>query len=324
MRIGGQIMEARHAARDEVGDVPRAGSDGTLALLVVGAGGFLGAHCAAEARHQGWRVSEWLSSSDDGARWLEQLAQGVFAAVINAAAAPYRTPEIDYLDSYVQSNILLPQRLGDAAGASATPLVQVGTRWSLGESGAVPNSLYGATKAFGDYLATHSTTVRSPRVADGRRISVRVRDMMGSGDRRQKLPSLLAQAASTGIPLPMTAGDQLLDPQDVRDVAAALVKAAACLSRAESLPLFTEVAIQPLSVKQFVNDWERATALHVPIDWGQLAYRGTELFAMPLIHPVLPTFSARAREETYRSTVSGAMSARATSTIRSSRQSDGS
>ncbi len=319
-------MEARHTAQDARGEVSpaRVDSNGRPALLVVGAGGFLGTHCAAEAGRQGWRVSEWLSSSDDGSRWLEQLSQGIFSAVINAAAAPYRTPEVDYLDSYMQSNVLLPQRLADAAGASTTPLVQVGTRWSLGTNGAAPNSLYGATKAFGDYLATRGTTVRSPGPADHQRISVRVRDMIGPGDRRQKLPSLLAQAASTGVPLPMTAGDQLLDPQDVRDVAAALVKAAACLSRDESLPVFTEIAIQPLSIKQFVNDWELATGLHVPVHWGQLAYRGTELFAMPLVHPVLPTFSARAREETYRSTALGAAGARGASTARSPRQSDGS
>jgi nucleoside-diphosphate-sugar epimerase len=325
MRVGAQVMEACHTAQDAMGGASRArvDSEGTPGLLVVGAGGFLGAHCAAEARHRGWRVSEWLSSSDDGSRWLEQLRQGAFGAVINAAAAPYRMPEVDCLDSYVQSNILLPQRLADAAGASRTPLVHVGTRWSLGANGAAPNSLYGATKAVGDYLATRSTTVGFAGAADEQRIVVRVRDMIGPGDRRRKLPSLLAQAASTGVPLPMTAGDQLLDPQDVRDVAAALVKAAACLTRDESLPVFTEIAVRPMSIRQFVHDWERATGLHVPVHWGQLAYRGTELFAMPLIHPVLPTFSARAREETYRSTVSGVAGARDIGTARSSRQSDG-
>lgn len=285
------------------GLAPPRGS-GLRPLLIVGSRGYLGSHCVVAAHQRGWAVQEWKSSSSDPKPLLARVASGAFVAVINAAAAPFGVPEPDHVNAYIASNVSLPQALGAAAFASLTPLVHVGTRWSLGSHGDAPNSLYGATKALGDYLAAQAPTLRSPVGDTWPRAVVRVRDLIGPKDHRGKLPALLLDAAQSGAPLAMTDGTQLVDPMDVRDVAEALLDAVALLLAGSSLPVFNEIQHQPITVREFVREWEIATGLRAPILWGQLPPRGTELFSMEPVHPLLETFHPRPRRDTYRSTIS--------------------
>lgn len=274
-----------------------------MSVLVVGAGGYLGGTIERMAHGDGRSVSCWRSSREDATAWLARIAAGDFSAVINTAAAKYRAPEIGELPRYLTSNVELPYRLGEAASAGGAVVIHVGTRWSLGERGEGPNSLYAATKAFGEGLLTakwnhHGSVPGSQPVA-----VVLVRDLIGPHDPRSSLPRLLATASQQGRALPMTGGDQLMDPLDVRDVECALLEASERYAGGSRPETYSEVAVKPITVRQFVSDWQDATRRRVNVLWGALPYRGLELFAIEQVHPGLPGFVARSRDETYRATL---------------------
>ncbi len=268
-------------------------------LLVVGAGGYLGSTTAAIAAADGWEVSGWQSSRDDAEIWLARVAAGEFTAVINTAAAKFRAPESVELPRYWASNVELPYRISEAARVGDAALIHVGTRWTLGERGEGPNCLYAATKGFGDQLVTSSWAEQlETRVA-----VVRVRDLVGPHDPRSNIPRLLNIASSTGAELRMTKGDQMMDPIDVRDVATGLLRTIADFGASSAPPVFSEVGVQPITVREFVAQWQEATDRHVDVAWSALPYRGTELFAIEQVHPALPRFEARARHLTLRDTL---------------------
>jgi len=273
-------------------------------LLVVGASGYLGSITVREAVADGAEVAEWRSSSEDQQAWLRRIRLGEFRAVINTAATTYREPEHTFLGRYWESNVDLPARIAQAAQVSGTTLIQVGTRWSLGASGEGPNSLYGATKQLGELLATSFKPAKMDGDTEcGRVFIVRVRDIMGPGDRRATVAHALREASQTRTPLDMTPGDQLIDPIDARDVACALLSLASNAGIAQATAPYTEIGLHPISVRQFVDEWQEATGLQTQVRWGAKPYRGTECFTMDRVHPMLSTFTPRARHETLRATL---------------------
>ncbi len=206
------------------------------------------------------------------------------------------------MDRYWASNVDLPARLAQAAQCSGTGLVHVGTRWSIGERGEGPNSLYGATKALGDLL------VLAPPLSPGKAQTgwakvIRIRDLIGPCDPRPNIIRALNTAWEGDDVALMTPGLQLIDPLDVRDVADCLISVAEAPDSSSSI---TEIGLRPLSVRALVDEWVQATGRDVKVKWGALPLRGTELFEISPVHPATPFFRPRPRHITLRETLEAA------------------
>lgn len=264
-------------------------------MLVIGAGGFLGSAMARAAAAHGWQIARWASRNENQIAWFSRIRSGEFDVIVNTATARYQLPEQLSAAAYFTSNVDLPRLVAEAANAGGTPLIHIGTRWSVGERGEGPNCLYAATKALGDAHVLRRGTY-------GRMAVVRIRDLMGPSDSRSTIVSALRRAALRKAPLDMTAGAQLIDPIDVRDVAEALTSMAEGYAEGHLYEPMTEIGYAPITIRQFVKQWMGATGLEVEPVWGALPDRGTELMEIQPVHPPHPHFRPRPRHETLSAT----------------------
>ena len=266
--------------------------------LIVGAGGFLGSHCSARAETRGWTVERWRSSADDSSGWFSRIREGAFDVVINAAARTFRQPESDLFSDYWAANVDLPARLAQATAAVNTTFVHVSTHWAGMAQGERALSMYSATKALGETIVAGT---RGPGTPARRRCHVvRVRDLFGPGDQRRNVLRVLSDDYQAGIRPDMTSGWQLIDPLDVRDVSDAILRLAEVSAAHPTTPVVTELALEPMSVRQLVALWNRVSGDNCRPNWGALPDRGTEIYSMPRNCPPLVFFTAREREITLR------------------------
>ena len=263
-------------------------------VLVVGGRGFLGRHIMSDITRMKWESVSIDSRSIAPEPYLQDVADGRFSSVIVVAAQKFHEPEFQVVAKYLHTNSLLPAKIASACATSNTELALIGTRWSLGEFGEGPNSLYAATKLLGE--------VSSMRILANSKVPmtvIRVRDLVGPGDPRNNLFRLLHDAVRSGKTLPLTPGYQLIDPIDVRDTSASIVSFLALRDRKAGIQQY-EIGLRPETVRRIVMQWLDIHGVCADLDWAALPNRGTELFKMKQVHPNLPTFMPRARVETLR------------------------
>jgi nucleoside-diphosphate-sugar epimerase len=143
-------------------------------------------------------------------------------AVIHCAAYGVDSRQRDPIAA-VEINVrgtLALYRAADAAGAA--PFVHVGTSFEYGDHpGSIaeetplrPRGLYGTSKA-----ATSMLLIDEGSRGNRAPIVTRVFGMYGAGEGAHKLVPLIVDAAASGQPLEMTAGEEVRDYQFVGDVA---------------------------------------------------------------------------------------------------------
>jgi nucleoside-diphosphate-sugar epimerase len=104
-------------------------------------------------------------------------------------------------------------------------------------------------------------------------------DTYGPGDFRQKLISVLRRAAQTGLTLEMSEGNQNLDLVYVDDVMAAIRKAGQLQFEVTSMgeQIYQISAGKWITLKDFVERFERVSQKKVNVRWGVKPYRAREV-----------------------------------------------
>lgn len=284
-------------------------------VCVSGASGFTGGHVCAALLARGHAVTALARPASDTSR-LSRLAPDAaiiragesddlaavladakpdaichLAALFRANIAPAHVAEM------IDANITFGTQLVEAARAGGCRrVVTAGSYWQNAEGRAnKPNSLYAATKtAFREICAYYA------HMHDLICVELRLFDSYGPDDRRGKLLSLLDAAVARDVPLDMTAGEQVLYPVYVTDVASAFVHAVesgrALLGHGANGGVVSYAVPGPeaLTLRQMVEIYADVRRVAPPINWGARPYPPGQVM-QPYLGDQLPAWSARLR-----------------------------
>jgi nucleoside-diphosphate-sugar epimerase len=263
--------------------------------FLTGATGFIGSHLTRRLVGEGWTVHCLVRDSShstilddlDGkirihvqnestwhlCRILDEAKPDVVFHLASLFLAEHGFEDVPNL---VESNLAFPASLLEAmVQCGLTNLVNTGTSWQYGETGAArPVNLYAATKeAFEDiidyYVDAHGLKV----------ITLTLYDTYGPGDTRRKLVKLLLSALRSGEPLLMSPGEQRLDLIHVNDVIEAYRIASEFLltGSAEGHEHYAVTSGNFHSLKDIVALFEEAVGQKLNIQFGMRPYRKREV-----------------------------------------------
>jgi nucleoside-diphosphate-sugar epimerase len=265
-------------------------------VLVTGISGYLGSYLTRHLLDSGYEVHGLIRPDSDltllgetasrcelhafggeTSELVEIVGRARPSACFHLASLFRATHATDDVTPLVESNLLLGAQLLEAMVKNGVPdLMNVGTVWQNYKGAAYdPVSLYAATKqGFQDLIRyfTASGTLRA--------ITIKLGDTYGPGDPRRKALPLLLEAARSGEPLAMTAGEQFLDLVHASDVARALEHAAQRLE-GEPAPCHLTRCIgsgSPIRLRDLARLVEAELGRSLPIQWGGRAYREREMF----------------------------------------------
>jgi nucleoside-diphosphate-sugar epimerase len=202
---------------------------------------------------------------------LKALSEARPECVIHVSGYACGLHEATDLDPIMQSNFQMPLYLLEAMNAvECRYLVNTGTFWEFYHSSTfVPVSLYAAMKyAFQNvidyYVSAHHFSA----------ITLRLGDVYGPRDSRNKvIPSLLRSSLS-GTCLDMTEGEQLMFPIYIEDVVSAYLVALKAVLSLGQVHLIRDVFPErPLTLKEVVSVFDSVLPHPLRINWGKLPYR---------------------------------------------------
>ncbi len=264
-------------------------------VLLTGATGFVGRHLARALVDRGAEVVALVRPGSSRSvpagvtavavpRSAADLEEAVRAARADACVhlathyvAQHRPDEVEAL---LQANVIFGARLAEAlAAVGGVPLVDVGTVWQHVDNAPYrPANLYAASKqALADLLVAYSLRSGLPVVR------VTLTDTYGPDDDRPRLVPLLVEAASSGAPVYLASGTQLVDLVHIDDVVAAF---AAVLDRLAEEPAWPEgdgssrVGVSsgaPITIRQLVAAVERVSGHRLAVEWGARPDRDVEM-----------------------------------------------
>jgi nucleoside-diphosphate-sugar epimerase len=189
------------------------------------------------------------------------------------------------VDPLLNANVREPVVVMEAARlAGVKRFVMAGTFWEeRSQDDPEPVDLYAATRSAAKILLRYYAKANN-WVA----VHLRVSDLYGPSDPRQKLFHLLRVAVLSGKPLRMSPGEQLIDLIHVDDAVEAFVAAAQRVVHRES-PGFEEFGIftdSLLSLRSVVELYQDTIHRAVPIEWGGRPYREREVMVPRVIAPI--------------------------------------
>ena len=256
------------------------------AVLITGATGFVGSRVAAHLVALGWRVHALVRSSSDVGKVGQRLAAVTIHrsdgsieslravvrdshpdVVMHLASHTMRDHSPGALPALLETNLVFATLLLEAMTLEgAVRLVNTGTFQQRfeGREGS-PANLYAATKQAFEPLVDGYVELRGLLA-----ITLRLPDVYGPDDPRDKLVPLLLRAAATGQPLAASRGDQYIDPVHVEDVARAYAQAAAllCDSAWTGHQRYAVTSGRPIKLTELVAEMEGALGGRVPVQWG--------------------------------------------------------
>ncbi len=282
--------------------------------LVTGATGYVGYHLAQRLARDGWKVnivtrpgsdvkkSEKLPlvslyAHDGGTESLIDIVRQARPEIIfHAASLVQASHEAEDLEPLIASNILFGTQLLEAAVRSEVHFfVNTGSYWQHYKTRDYnPVNLYAATKqAFQDILRFYAESFPL------RAVTLKLFDVYGPEDQRNKIFSQLEDAYSTGKPLQMSPGEQLLDLIFIDDAVEAYCHAALLLeSRGEGLEESYAVSSgRQIPLKEVVEIYQKLARRKIPIEWGGRPYRQREVMR-PWTGKTLPDWKPRVDLET--------------------------
>lgn len=176
----------------------------------------------------------------------------------------------------IQSNILFGNQLLEAMKVNGIDkLVNTGTFWQhYNNENYNPVCLYAATKQAFEALLEYYIQVCGIKA-----ITLKLFDTYGPNDPRPKLFQLLNKAVTSGEPLDMTAGEQLIDLVHIDDVVEAYLIAAQRLRQGKvSLhEIYAVSSGHPMPLKELVQLYIEMTGQNVKVNWGTRPYRYREV-----------------------------------------------
>ncbi len=263
-------------------------------VLVTGATGFIGSNLVRAFVDEGREVHLITRATSDltalsGLKSKVHLYthDGTFDSllkIISAAqpttvfhlASEFVTKHQPYqIESLLRNNVVFPAQLVEAMGlCGIKQLVNTGTSWQYFSSSVYrPVNLYAASKqVFEDVLAYYVD-------AQGlRAVTLNLFDTYGPKDSRQKLITLLMQAATDQKELPMSPGEQWIDLVHIKDVIAAYLTGDRLLNELSSGHLRYGVSSgMPIQLREVVLTCEKAWGVKLPVVWGAKKYREREV-----------------------------------------------
>lgn len=280
-------------------------------VLITGGTGFIGSHLAAGMLKDDCSV-HLIVRSDSNLQQVSGLTnrahihvhdgttQGLIAivrnvrpqSVLHLASLFIAEHASDDVKRLVASNILFGSQLLEAMKvADVRWLVNSGTSWQHFHSECErPSCLYAATKrAFQDIIEFYSDAYGL------RAITLKLFDTYGPGDMRRKLFRLLRDAARTGEPLSMSAGEQQIDLVYIDDVVEAFRKAeerlvSGAVAGHES---FGVSSGKPVPLREVVELYKKVFAQELTINWGARPYRSREVMVNWSGGPGLPDWTPK-------------------------------
>lgn len=274
--------------------VSRAVREDRVALLTGGTG-FIGSRLAAQMLENGYSVHlvvrpdsnlkqvsgltgrAHLHVHDGTTRGLIDIVRNVGPQTVFHLASLFIAEHLsDDIERLISSNVLFGSQLLEAMRVlDVRQFVNTGTSWQHFHSdGERPSCLYAATKrAFQDVVEFYCDAYGL------RAVTLKLFDTYGPGDMRRKLFSLLRDAARSGEPLSMSAGEQQIDLVYVDDVVAAFRIAEARLvsGTTTSQEIFGVSSGRPVPLREIVELYEKVFAQNLKINWGARPYRSREV-----------------------------------------------
>jgi len=254
-----------------------------MRVLVTGGGGFVGSYLVARLVEVGHEVAVVehvtchrssvparvpLYTGDYGKRPQEigaVLREFSPKIVIHLAAIVRATPETEWIEPLVQTNILFGTRLlQESVDRGVSRFIAAGSYWQSQYNAREysPVNLYAATKqAFSDiakyYAAAYSMTTTVLKLFGN----------YGPEDRRSNLFSALRLAAGAKDPVAMSEGHQEVDLIHISDICRAFLAAIS----AEDLPQYSEFEVgtgSTASIRQIAKWYEEGVGKPLNLKWG--------------------------------------------------------
>jgi len=256
-----------------------------VAVVVIGASGFLGAHLVRHFTAAGEAVHSLSYRPERHAEFLAAfealLREAPPTAVLHAGGSQAGRDDPATLQDLAMSNVVLPASIASLLRLHAPQacLVTYGSSWQTGEAGgSEPFNAYAASKTAAEAFLEHFA------LAGLRTATLRLYDTYGPRDRRNKVVNLIADALARRSDLPMSSGGQVIDLVHIDDVITA-TEATLDLLRREPPGLHRVFAVRSgrtVSILDVLALLLRAAGLEKAdnIRPGVYPYRARERFAL--------------------------------------------
>ncbi len=189
--------------------------------IIIGAKGFLGQYCEAQySQHEKVVAMSFRPGREKEfeKELIDLLVEYRPAAIINAAASQATGDDLNSIQELISSNVTLPAILASniCKYSKETVLMTFGTSWEFLNEDISPFNLYAASKSSSECVLRHYA------LAGVKICYLRLYDVYGENDNRNKIVNLIADAINSNEGINMSGGEQLMKLVHVSDVFCAI------------------------------------------------------------------------------------------------------
>ncbi len=266
-----------------------------MKILISGGTGFIGNHLIkrlAEEKHELTAIVRTSTdtgslkkqqiktfvTSDDILDLIAFMKQERFDGVIHLASLFLGQHQSQDVSELVRSNVLFSTLLLEAATKSQTAwFINTGTFWQHFEnSDYSPVNLYAATKEAFETISKYYLETTPINF-----VTLQLSDTFGPADTRPKIFNLWLKAATSGEPLDMSPGEQLIDISYIDNVVNAYIQTIQLLSddteKKRKGSIFAVSSGEQMTLRQLAALFEKVTKTKLAINWGKKEYRTREV-----------------------------------------------